>query len=85
MLPEVSVRNRKIYKTPVRSQLKQYAISGYWVQERLSETAIVQEKASRMTPLMRQKDVGFGTGAKWRLPSDSKREDKAAWTSYREV
>lgn len=67
MLPKVSVRNRKIYKTPVRSQLEQGTISGYGVQQRLSETGIVQEKVSTMTSLMRQKDTGFTTGAKGRL------------------
>lgn len=67
MLFEVSVRNGKICKTLVRSQLEQCAISGYRVQERLCDTEVVQGKVSRMTSPMRQKGEFFATRAKLKL------------------
>lgn len=74
MLLEVSVRNGKICKTLVRSQLEWWAISGYTVQERLCDTGIVQGKVSRMTSPMRQKGDSFATTAKWRLSLGVKKE-----------
>lgn len=74
MLLEVSLRNGKICKTLVRSQLEWCAIWGYRVQERLCDTQIVQGKVSRMTSPMRQKGNGFATTAKLRFSLGAKKE-----------